>query len=46
MKPPAPSRNIAEWIVVSADPALSAHPALRQAIEELLGVQAEYLDKT
>ena len=32
--------------VVSADPALSAHPALRQAIEELLGVQAEYLDKT
>jgi ATP-dependent DNA helicase RecG len=32
--------------VVSADPALSEHPALRQAIEELLGVQAEYLDKT
>jgi len=32
--------------VVSADPALSAHPALREAIEELLGVQAEYLDKT
>jgi len=32
--------------VVSADPALSAHPALRAAIEELLGVQAEYLDKT
>jgi ATP-dependent DNA helicase RecG len=32
--------------VVSADPALSAHPALRGAIEELLGVQAEYLDKT
>ena len=32
--------------VVSADPALAAHSALRQAIEELLGVQAEYLDKT
>jgi ATP-dependent DNA helicase RecG len=32
--------------VVSADPALSAHPALRQAIEDLFGVQAEYLDKT
>jgi ATP-dependent DNA helicase RecG len=32
--------------VVSVDPALSAHPALRQAIEELFGVQAEYLDKT
>jgi ATP-dependent DNA helicase RecG len=32
--------------VVSADPDLAAHPALRTAIEELLGVQAEYLDKT
>jgi ATP-dependent DNA helicase RecG len=32
--------------VVSADPQLAAHPALREAIEELLGVQAEYLDKT
>ncbi len=32
--------------VVSADPQLTAHPALRDAIEELLGVQAEYLDKT
>jgi len=32
--------------VVSADPNLSGHPALREAIEELLGVQAEYLDKT
>jgi ATP-dependent DNA helicase RecG len=33
-------------VVVSADPALSAHPALRLAIGELFGVQAEYLDKT
>ncbi|MGD0064287.1 MAG: ATP-dependent DNA helicase RecG [Streptosporangiaceae bacterium] len=33
-------------VVVSADPQLTAHPALRDAIEELLGVQAEYLDKT
>jgi ATP-dependent DNA helicase RecG len=32
--------------VVSADPDLARHPALREAIEELLGVQAEYLDKT
>ena len=32
--------------VVSADPQLTAHPALRDAIDELLGVQAEYLDKT
>jgi ATP-dependent DNA helicase RecG len=32
--------------VVSADPQLAAHPALREAIEDLLGVQAEYLDKT
>ena len=32
--------------LVSADPQLAAHPALRAAIDELLGVQAEYLDKT
>ncbi len=32
--------------VVSADPHLTGHPALHEAIEELLGVQAEYLDKT
>jgi ATP-dependent DNA helicase RecG len=32
--------------IVSADPDLARHPALREAIEELLGVQAEYLDKT
>jgi ATP-dependent DNA helicase RecG len=32
--------------VVSADPGLARHPALREAIEDLLGVQAEYLDKT
>jgi ATP-dependent DNA helicase RecG len=32
--------------LVSADPDLARHPALRDAIEELLGVQAEYLDKT
>jgi ATP-dependent DNA helicase RecG len=33
-------------VVVSADPQLAGHPALRTAIDELLGVQAEYLDKT
>ena len=32
--------------LVSADPQLAAHPGLRHAIDELLGVQAEYLDKT
>jgi ATP-dependent DNA helicase RecG len=32
--------------IVSADPDLARHPALRDAISELLGVQAEYLDKT
>ena len=32
--------------VVSADPQLAAHPALREAIDELLGHQADYLDKT
>jgi ATP-dependent DNA helicase RecG len=32
--------------VVSADPQLAEHPALRDAIDELLGPQAEYLDKT
>ena len=32
--------------VVTADPQLAAHPALRAAIDELLGVQAEYLDKS
>jgi ATP-dependent DNA helicase RecG len=32
--------------VVTADPDLARHPALRDAIEELLGPQAEYLDKT
>jgi ATP-dependent DNA helicase RecG len=32
--------------IVSADPALARHPTLREAIEDLLGVQAEYLDKT
>ena len=32
--------------LVSADPQLAAHPALRAAIDEFLGVQAEYLDKT
>jgi ATP-dependent DNA helicase RecG len=31
---------------VEADPDLARHPALREAITELLGVQAEYLDKT
>jgi ATP-dependent DNA helicase RecG len=32
--------------VVCADPGLSAHPALREAIDDLLGRQAEYLEKT
>ena len=32
--------------IVTADPDLTRHPALRDAIEELLGVQADYLDKT
>jgi len=32
--------------LVSADPDLAAHPALRAAIDDLLGVQADYLDKT
>jgi ATP-dependent DNA helicase RecG len=32
--------------IVSADPDLARHPSLRNAIEDLLGVQAEYLDKT
>jgi ATP-dependent DNA helicase RecG len=32
--------------VVAADPDLAGHPALRAAIDDLLGVQAEYLDKT
>jgi ATP-dependent DNA helicase RecG len=32
--------------VVAADPDLAGHPALREAITELLGVQDEYLDKT
>jgi ATP-dependent DNA helicase RecG len=32
--------------IVTADPDLARHPALRDAIQELLGVQAEYLDKT
>jgi ATP-dependent DNA helicase RecG len=32
--------------VVEADPDLSRHPALRAAIDDLLGVQAEYLEKT
>jgi len=32
--------------VVSADPQLAAHPALREAIDELFGQQADYLDKT
>ena len=31
---------------MEADPDLARHPALREAITELLGVQAEYLDKT
>jgi ATP-dependent DNA helicase RecG len=32
--------------VVTADPDLTAHPALRAAINDLLGAQADYLDKT
>ncbi len=32
--------------VVTADPELTAHPALRAAIDDLLGTQADYLDKT
>ncbi len=32
--------------VVEADPGLSAHPAIQTAIEDLLGDQAEFLDKT
>ena len=32
--------------VVAADPDLAGHPALHAAIDDLLGVQAEYLDKT
>jgi ATP-dependent DNA helicase RecG len=32
--------------VVVADPDLAGHPALRQAIDDLFGVQADYLDKT
>jgi ATP-dependent DNA helicase RecG len=32
--------------VVSADPDLAAHPALRAAIDDLFGQQAEFLDKT
>ncbi len=32
--------------VVTADPDLTAHPALRAAIDDLLGTQADYLDKT
>jgi ATP-dependent DNA helicase RecG len=32
--------------LVSADPELAAHPALRAAIDDLLGHQAEYLEKT
>jgi ATP-dependent DNA helicase RecG len=32
--------------LVAADPQLAAHPALRTGIDELLGIQAEYLDKT
>ncbi len=32
--------------VVTADPDLSGHPALRAAIDDLLGPQADYLDKT
>jgi ATP-dependent DNA helicase RecG len=33
-------------VLVAADPDLAAHPALREAIEDLLGVQADYLEKT
>lgn len=32
--------------VIEADPALAAHPAIATAIEDLLGDQAEFLDKT
>jgi ATP-dependent DNA helicase RecG len=32
--------------VVEADPDLTAHPAIQTAIEDLLGDQAEFLDKT
>jgi ATP-dependent DNA helicase RecG len=32
--------------VVSADPDLAAHPALTEAITDLLGPQADYLEKT
>jgi ATP-dependent DNA helicase RecG len=32
--------------VVSADPDLAAHPALRAAIDDLFGHQADFLDKT
>jgi ATP-dependent DNA helicase RecG len=32
--------------VVAADPDLARHPALRESIAELLGPQADYLDKT
>jgi ATP-dependent DNA helicase RecG len=32
--------------VVAADPGLAGHPALRAAIDNLLGVHADYLDKT
>jgi ATP-dependent DNA helicase RecG len=32
--------------VVTADPDLAAHPAIKTAIEDLLGDQDEYLDKT
>jgi ATP-dependent DNA helicase RecG len=32
--------------VAESDPALKAHPALKFAIDEMLGQQAEYLDKS
>ncbi len=32
--------------VVAADPDLAGHPALRAGIDDLLGVHADYLDKT
>jgi ATP-dependent DNA helicase RecG len=32
--------------LVTADPQLAAHPALRTAIDDLFGFRAEYLDKT
>ena len=32
--------------LVAADPELTAHPALRTALDALFGDQAEYLDKT